>query len=136
MHAATPQDRTIGRAGFTIATHKAPILSASELETASARLSVPPPEICFGNNELSLRHDSFSYTFNSLAALAEVDPTGEDGLQVAHAGEWARSRKLGEGDGVKVVQKWDWTYTTTHPGTFEPVASTSKLVTCGLPLPL
>ena len=83
-------------------------------------MSVPLPEICFGNNSLKISHaqSGFEYTFDAIEALQAVDGTGaEEGggsVKVAHADAWAKSR---EGlEEVSVVRKFDWTYTTTWPG--------------------
>ena len=119
--------------------------STSPLLRASSKLSIPLPEITFGNNLVSLRKtgssskgkekevsdvnhndhvESASILFNGLDALAMVDTTGEDNVKVAHAETWAKSRNtntVAGGDGpdyeIETVKNFDWTYSSTYPGT-------------------
>ena len=101
---------------------------------AASRLSIPLPEITFGNNLVSLRKTGGqnkgkgrehipSIIFNGLDALAQVDTTGEDTIKVAYADEWAKSRNTtssanGEGEyEIETVKNFDWTYSSTYPGT-------------------
>ncbi|KNZ59528.1 hypothetical protein VP01_170g3 [Puccinia sorghi] len=85
------------------------------------KLKVPLPEICFGNNYVSIKHprSGFHYQWNTLDALLPLNPIqGEeqDYIKVAYADHWSQARK--EADCVtKVVNPFDWTYTTTYWGT-------------------
>ncbi|GAA94715.1 uncharacterized protein L969DRAFT_49418 [Mixia osmundae IAM 14324] len=126
------QDRGIEIAGWSIQAHKAPILNAAQTDKATAELDFPLPEICFGNNSLTLRHKASrsSYVFDTMSALHAVDPTGEHptggllGVKVAHANEWQSTRDpvlsgwgtTQEAQTLKIAKKFDWSYTTAYPG--------------------
>lgn len=57
---------------------------------AASKLHLPLPEICFGNNRLSVESEKMglSLEWDTLAALKVVKE--ESGVKVAHAAEWAR----------------------------------------------
>ncbi|KAH9817270.1 TIP41-like family-domain-containing protein [Melampsora americana] len=111
--------------GWCIETCKLPILNSKQSKTFTDRLTIPLPEICFGQNRLEIHHlaSGFKYNFNTLSALLLVDPTeGSEGehLKVAYADHWSSSRKPTE-TVTKVVNPFDWTYTTNYIGTDESV---------------
>jgi hypothetical protein len=93
---------------------------------ASSKLSVPLPEIPFGNNELRLEHapSQFVIRFDALDALRQVDGTGQEAgtVQVAYADDWQKSR---QGLGMEKMEgkRWDWTYSTTYAGSQVTCAS-------------
>lgn len=113
--------RKIEILGWTVETCKMPILNSNEIKRFSEKLKVPPPEICFGNNYLSIKHSQsgFHYEWNALDALLPLNPIegeDEDYIKVAYADDWSQARK--QSDAVtKVVNPFDWTYTTTYYGT-------------------
>ncbi|OAV95365.1 hypothetical protein PTTG_12297 [Puccinia triticina 1-1 BBBD Race 1] len=113
--------RNIEVEGWLVETCKLPILNSKEIKQFGEKLKVPLPEICFGNNYLSIKHprSGFHYQWNTLDALLPLNPVeGEeqDYIKVAYADHWSQARK--ESDSVtKVVNPFDWTYTTTYSGT-------------------
>lgn len=113
--------RNIHVQGWTVETCKMPILNSKEIKHFGEQLKVPLPEICFGNNYLSIKHpgSGFHYQWNTLDALLPLNPVEgeeEDYIKVAYADHWSQARK--ESDSVtKVVNPFDWTYTTTYYGT-------------------
>ena len=130
-HPECPRDRRVAywsRPRYTL-DNRAQLASTTR---AQSSVDVPLPEICFGNNHLTVSHPAldFRYTFKGIDALQAVDATGEEPgsgfVKVAYAAEWAKTRDL-EGSNVKVVKKWDWTYTTTHPGRLD-ISSDSSIV--------
>lgn len=101
---------------------------------ASEKLSIPLPEITFGNNLVSLRRkkgkerafddtdfESNCIIFDGLHAISKVDATGDQNIKVAYADTWAKSRKLdGTAQGgsvIETVKNYDWTYSTNYTGT-------------------
>ena len=86
-----------------------------------AALGIPVPEMIFGDNLVSVRHEptGFAVEFAARDALDAVDKTGRHMLQVAHARDWSRSRE-GNDDTraiMEVVRPFDWSYSTTYRGT-------------------
>ncbi|CAH7668353.1 TIP41-like family-domain-containing protein [Phakopsora pachyrhizi] len=114
---------------WQVRTRKMPILNSKEIKTFGEKLKIPLPEICFGNNELSISHRSsgFDYSWNTLDALLSVNyPSGdkdeEDSdeiIKVAYADHWSQARKATD-TVTKVVNPYDWTYTATYCGTSSP----------------
>lgn len=80
-------------------------------------LSLPSlPDMVFADNILQLRHrEGGTITFCALDALRCVNPK-ESSLQVAHAAVWREARADCQG-AQKVVEPYDWTYTTNFRGT-------------------
>ncbi|KAA1134087.1 hypothetical protein PGTUg99_025220 [Puccinia graminis f. sp. tritici] len=164
--------RNIQLEGWLVETCKMPILNSKEIKHFGEKLKVPLPEICFGNNYLSIKHprSGFHYQWNTLDALLPLNPIeGEeqDYIKVAYADHWSQARAVEfslrgalsdqshtsqnppidplllcvisssifppwwlclaffgelscskESDSVaKVVNPFDWTYTTTYCGT-------------------
>lgn len=66
------------------------------LVRAEAALSLPMPEMIFGNNYLSVTHaaSGFQLRFHALEALRHVSvgPQAARSIQVAYADDWARTR--------------------------------------------
>ncbi|RKP04874.1 TIP41-like family-domain-containing protein, partial [Thamnocephalis sphaerospora] len=115
-----PPRRTLEFRGWTVETCKKPILSSTEIERAEAALSLPMPEMIFGNNYLSVTHaaSGFQLSFRALDALRHVAVGHEAArsVQVAYAEDWARTRDDPE-EKVEVVKPYDWTYSTDYRGT-------------------
>ncbi|KAL2111815.1 hypothetical protein VUR80DRAFT_9295 [Thermomyces stellatus] len=110
--------KTHAQANFRIATTKLPISKAGPIDAMSKALTIPVPEMIFGDNLVRIAHapSGWAITFNAFDALDAVGKTAENMLQVAYAEEWARSR-----EGVKdVVNPFDWSYSSTYDGTLEP----------------
>lgn len=86
----------ISRHGFKITTRKLPILKAEPIEQMTKNLGIAPPEMIFGDNLVSIDHESgWGVQFNTYDALDRVDKTGGSMLQVAHSREWQSTRYAG-----------------------------------------
>ncbi|CAD6575661.1 MAG: hypothetical protein CYPHOPRED_005760 [Cyphobasidiales sp. Tagirdzhanova-0007] len=99
-----------------------------KVDRASDKLSIPLPEITFGNNVVSLHRKgkqravaASGISFNALDALAQVNTKGDENIKVAYADAWAQSRRVSgtaEGGGViQTIKNFDWTYSTDYAGT-------------------
>jgi type 2A phosphatase activator TIP41 len=105
---------------FTITSRKLPISKAGPISQMESRLSIPIPEMIFGDNLVSITHtpSNWSVSFSAEPALDLVNKTGENMLQVAHAKDWTSSRENSSAVGIKeVVRPFDWTYSTSYRGT-------------------
>lgn len=106
---------------WRITTAKHAILKAGPIETLSADLSIPIPEMIFGDNIVQITHlpTGWSLNFNARDALDRVSKTEEGMLQVAVAGEWKKTRESTmEAEDVKrVVRPFDWSYSSDYRGT-------------------
>lgn len=80
--------------GFRVTTQKLPILKASGVEEMTEKLGIPPPEMIFGDNFVTIDHEASGWriAFNAFDALDRVDKTGQSMLKVAYSNEWQRSR--------------------------------------------
>ena len=87
---------SITQHGFNITTRKLPILKAEPIEQMTKNLGIAPPEMIFGDNLVSIDHESgWGIQFNTYDALDRVDKTGGSMLQVAHSREWQSTRYAG-----------------------------------------
>ncbi|CEI87340.1 hypothetical protein RMCBS344292_01757 [Rhizopus microsporus] len=79
---------------WKIISKKAPICSSSEMEKIQQDFGLPPPEMVFGNNLISLEKGEFKICFTAYDALSKVDTssTSSENLKVAYAEEWTRKR--------------------------------------------
>ncbi|GAA5905201.1 Tip41p [Sporobolomyces salmoneus] len=125
--------RSIKLSNFRIQSTKLPILTIPEADhperagRASTDLDLALPEIIFGNNRLSIKHEpsGFELEWNTLDMLKEVKKgqgwekqPGSGALRVAHADEWTRGQSSTNSTShMTIVKPFDWTYTTLHPGT-------------------
>ncbi|KAM0793258.1 hypothetical protein ACM66B_000720 [Microbotryomycetes sp. NB124-2] len=117
---------------WTVSSTKKPIMNAQQCDDASAQLLCPLPEICFGNNSLSVKdsESGFEMEWTMLPALQQV--ARDTIVKVAHADKWGRGQAQGEAANVKVQKPYDWTYTTTYKGdarldsTSSPSSSTAE----------
>ena len=90
---AADAGNSITQHGFKITTRKLPILKAEPIEQMTKRLGIAPPEMIFGDNLVSIDHESgWGLQFNTYDALDQVDKTGGSMLQVAHSREWQSTR--------------------------------------------
>lgn len=82
------------QAGFRITTRKLPILRAGPIEEMTSKLGIAPPEMIFGDNVVTIEHESggWGITFNAFDALDRVDKTGQARLTVAYSREWQKNR--------------------------------------------
>lgn len=55
---------------------------------------LPPPEMVFGNNHVTVTHGDFELVFGAYDALALVDTssTSSEKIKVAYSEEWTRKR--------------------------------------------
>jgi type 2A phosphatase activator TIP41 len=120
IHRITEQDgaQILELHGFQIKTVKKPIYNKDELERLEAILSIPFPEMLFGNNRLELvtPHHQLIY-FDAVEALKLVALT--DSVKVSIAEKWTERSKRNHGDITKVIKPYDWTYTTHYKGSVE-----------------
>jgi type 2A phosphatase activator TIP41 len=95
-------------------------MSSDEIDSTTASIGIPLPEMIFGDNRVEVKHlpSGWSIQFNAVSALDLVDKTGQQGLlKVAHSHEWLSTRKSTEQDDVKgILKPFDWTYTTSYIG--------------------
>lgn len=90
---AADAGNSITQHGFKIITRKLPILKAEPIEQMTKHLGIAPPEMIFGDNLVSIDHESgWGIQFNTYDALDRVDKTGGSMLQVAHSREWQSTR--------------------------------------------
>ncbi|KAK4054914.1 Tap42 interacting protein [Microbotryomycetes sp. JL201] len=101
---------------WTVSSTKKPIMNAQECDDASAQLHCPLPEICFGNNLLSVKdsESGLEMRWSMLPALQQV--ARDTAVKVAHASTWGRGQAAGGNSDVKVQKPYDWTYTTAYTG--------------------
>ncbi|KAF9907456.1 hypothetical protein EC991_010920 [Linnemannia zychae] len=121
------QTRGVAIQDWTVLSHKTSILNSQEIDTASADLGIPIPEMIFGNNFLSIEHkpSGFKLEFKALPALAMVDQssTSSDLIKVSYAREWFEKRSMANHEHITdVVKPYDWTYSTKYNGS---IASSS-----------
>lgn len=124
------QGKSITVKGWTVITHKLPILKSGEIDAMTKTLGIAPPEMIFGNNSVKVSHESgWTIHFNALDALNLVDKTGESMLRVSYSESWQKMRERVHENIKEVVKPFDWTYTTSYKGT---VSSTQVRRRCGL----
>lgn len=102
------------------------------------KLGIAPPEMIFGDNFVTIEHQSSGWgiTFNAFDALDRVDKTGEKMLQVAYSKEWQKSRENMH-EGIKeVVKPFDWSYSTDYKGTLHPTAPPFEKSNTPIPIEL
>ncbi|KAF5026636.1 hypothetical protein F66182_1262 [Fusarium sp. NRRL 66182] len=109
---------------FRITTRKLPISKAGTIDALTEKISIPMPEMIFGENLVGLEHvpSGWSLNFNTPDALDAVDKTDRHMLKVAYARDWESTRE-NTTQGIKeVVKPYDWSYSTTYTGTIDPSA--------------
>jgi len=115
-----------GQKGFIVNARKLPISKSEPIEDMHKKLRIPPPEMIFGDNMVSITHENSGWEiqFNSFDALDRVDKTDKNMLKVAYSREWSQSRET-HAEGIKeVVKPFDWSYTTDYKGTVQGPAFT------------
>lgn len=123
--------------GFRIQTQKLPILKAGPIEQMTAKLSIAPPEMIFGDNFVTIEHPASKWgiKFDAFGALDRVDKTGERRLKVAYSKEWQQSRE--DQHGIKeVIKPFDWSYSTDYKGDLAPGSTDFQATTEQIPLEL
>lgn len=116
--------RTYVQGRWQVSSRKLPISRAGAIDDLTNRISIPVPEMIFGDNQVAIRHLPSGWTiwFDAGDALDQVDKTGQDRLQVAYASDWASSREMSSVEGIQDVRAYDWSYTTPYKGTEKPAA--------------
>ncbi|KAL2005279.1 hypothetical protein VTN00DRAFT_2489 [Thermoascus crustaceus] len=134
----SPNPNTISIKGFKITTQKLPILKAGPIEDMTNKLGIAPPEMIFGDNFVTIEHQSSGWgiTFNAFDALDRVDKTGQKMLKVAYSKEWQSSRENMH-EGIKeVVKPFDWSYSTDYKGTLHPTSRPFEKCSNQIPIEL
>ncbi|KAI8362800.1 TIP41-like family-domain-containing protein [Blakeslea trispora] len=105
--------------GWTITSKKASICSSSEMEKIQKDFGLPPPEMVFGNNHVTVQHNQLEIQFNAYDALALIDTSSDSSekIKVAYAEEWKQKSSANHTDIKDVVKPYDWTYSTAYRGT-------------------
>ncbi|KAI8047050.1 TIP41-like family-domain-containing protein [Gilbertella persicaria] len=111
-----------------ITSKKASICSSNEMEKIQKDFGLPPPEMVFGNNRVTVQHDDLKIEFNAYDALALVDTssTSSEKIKVAYSDEWTRKSSANHTDIKDVVKPYDWTYSTSYRGTTMTVFETHE----------
>lgn len=111
------QGKSVTVKGWTVTTHKLPILMSGEIDTMNRQLGIAPPEMIFGNNSVEVSHESgWTIKFTALDALSLVDKTAESMLKVSYSDSWQRMRERVHENIKEIVKPFDWTYTTNYKG--------------------
>ncbi|KAI9357832.1 TIP41-like family-domain-containing protein [Pilaira anomala] len=105
--------------GWSITSKKASICNSNEMERIQKDYGLPPPEMVFGNNHVTVQKGSFKLSFGAYEALKMVDTssTSSEKIKVAYSEEWTRKSSANHTDVKDVVKPYDWTYTTKYKGT-------------------
>ncbi|CDH52482.1 type 2a phosphatase activator tip41 [Lichtheimia corymbifera JMRC:FSU:9682] len=108
--------------GWTITSRKGPICNSNEMDNIQKEFGMPPPEMVFGNNHVTLKVKDIEIDLNAMDALRQVDTSADSSehIKVAYADEW--TRKSRHQDVKDVVKPYDWTYTTAYRGTLNDKA--------------
>ncbi|CAK7202621.1 Tap42 interacting protein [Sporothrix eucalyptigena] len=108
---------------WQISSRKLPISRAGAIDELNERITIPVPEMIFGDNQVAIRHlpSGWAIWFDAGDALDQVDKTGQGRLQVAYASDWASSREMSSVEGISDVRPYDWSYTTPYKGTEQVV---------------
>ena len=141
----SPNSRSIEIFDWFITASTNPISNAEHCDALQSALSIPLPEMTFGNNFLTLEHrpSSWKYSFSTKDALKAVKNgqlvDGDGGVKVGYADKWLESRHAPSLDlslqwqlthifirtdpssqlplpKTVPTKPYDWTYTTTYPG--------------------
>ncbi|KAJ8331750.1 Tap42 interacting protein [Batrachochytrium dendrobatidis] len=127
----------IGIGCWRITTTKKPICNAGELDSIAKRVTIPLPEMLFGNNSLKLEHSSgIVFEFNAVDALELVDasPEAADKIKVACSEQWTKTSSKEHEKIHHVIKPYDWTYTTNHKGKLYQTESAANHYTSGDPV--
>ncbi|KAJ1974928.1 Tap42 interacting protein [Dimargaris verticillata] len=123
MYEGTPNDgvRGIEIGGWVIERRKQPISDSETIDRYEQKLGFPVPEMIFGSNYLCVRHPAsgLELKWGAWDALAQVqkDLPADQWLKVAYAREWTTYSAHKLHHAQTPVKKYDWTYSTTYPGT-------------------
>ena len=140
------EHRAIEVGGWIITCVNGPIGNAQEMDHLSDALGVPPPEMVFPHNSLTLRHSGTGscYSFDAETALKTISGAASEAtekgkclnpafeatanpeyLKVSHAKEWGKDKRSGQNraGSTPKVKDYDWTYSCTWPGLLETTNS-------------
>ncbi|KDN45581.1 TIP41-domain-containing protein [Tilletiaria anomala UBC 951] len=132
------EHKAIHVAGWTVTAVIGPIGNAQEMDEMADLLGIPPPEMVFPHNSLTLHHEPTDtyYTLNATDALCSINGVHPKNkgkgklrnpgasteletslLKVSYAKEWGKNRSQG---GTMPLasnsRKYDWTYSCTWAG--------------------
>jgi type 2A phosphatase activator TIP41 len=125
----THTSHSISLAGWTATSTKLPICSSADCDELAAKLTIPVPEMTFGNNSVSIEGpNGWRCDFNTQQALDVVDKTGSQGIKVSYSEQWNKTRcsrlatyaneRTRDSEDIKgILKPYDWTYTTPYRGT-------------------
>lgn len=110
-------ERSLDLHGWTISTSKRPISNSREIDNMSDRLTIPIPEMIFGNNFVSVCHigASIDLRWTAYEALDSVDKNGTE-LKVSYSDDWNKTRDEHSEEIKHVTKPFDWTYTPNYTG--------------------
>ncbi|CAG8659801.1 5389_t:CDS:10 [Cetraspora pellucida] len=103
--------------GWTISTTKLPIFSSQEIDRVQKEISIPLPEMFFGNNKLRVTNEhGVVFELSPVDSLKFIDATDEGGnkVKVAYSEEWKHKSAKNHGYIKDVVKPYDWTYSTSY----------------------
>ncbi|KAL0094773.1 TIP41-like family-domain-containing protein [Phycomyces blakesleeanus] len=105
--------------GWTITSKRAPICNSAEMESIQKNFGIPPPEMVFGNNHVTIKHGETEFTWGAYDALKLVDTssTSSEKIKVAYSEEWTKKSAANHTDIKDVIKPYDWTYSTPYKGT-------------------
>lgn len=134
----SPNTRSIEIFDWFITASTNPISNAEHCDALQSALSIPLPEMTFGNNFLTLEHrpSSWKYSFSTKDALKAVKNgqlvDGDGGVKVGYADKWLESRTDPSSQlplpKTVATKPYDWTYTSTYPGHQDVEASTDSSI--------
>ncbi|KAJ1974216.1 Tap42 interacting protein [Dimargaris xerosporica] len=134
VYEGTPDDgvRGIEIGGWVIERRKQPISDSETIDRQEQELGFPVPEMIFGSNYLCVRHppSGLELKWGAWDALAQVqkDLPADQWLKVAYAREWTTYSAHKLHHAQTPVKKYDWTYSTTYPGTLTVPSSSAQFV--------
>ncbi|KAL4434081.1 hypothetical protein ABPG75_000522 [Micractinium tetrahymenae] len=115
--------------GWVISSHKGPITADAQLEGIKAELgTLAAPEQFYGENYLRLTHEASGtcISFTALDALKGWLSDKSEPVRVEAAADWLRSRQQDVQTHAAQTLEYDWTYTTSYPGTVGAAGSASE----------
>ncbi|KAI7872067.1 TIP41-like family-domain-containing protein [Spinellus fusiger] len=105
--------------GWTITSKKAPICNSVEMDNIQKNFGIPPPEMVFGNNHVTIKKGETEYIWNAYDALSLIDTSSNSNecIRVAYAKEWTQKSTANHTDIKNIIKPYDWTYSTVYKGT-------------------
>ncbi|CCH61592.1 hypothetical protein TBLA_0F00480 [Henningerozyma blattae CBS 6284] len=121
---------------WVVSTMKKPILKTQEFEDweNNKLKGLSLPEMIFGNSYVRIKNTKYNWSleFNTLDALSRVN-LKDSGIRVSYSNKWIKSKQAKktqlpddlvstsyDNQSLKIVNHYDWTYTTDYKGTETP----------------